>query len=167
MFFLYFLSVLIVLAISLLFVPIILFIDTNTNQYYFQCKGLAKVSFETNEEDFLKIKLKLFFMNFNFYPLREHKKHLKKPQLTKAKPKKRQSRFNLKAGMSVLKNFKVKQFALDIDTGDSIYNAKLYPIFAYLNYRIGGFNINFIGRNQLVLHLENRPIYILKSFINL
>lgn len=167
MFFLYFLSVLIVLAISLLFVPIILFIDTNTNQYYIQFKGLAKVSIEANEDEFLKIKLKLFFMNFDFYPLKEHKKQVKKTQPTKAKSKKKQNRFNLKTGLKVLKTFKVKQFALVIDTGDCIYNAKLYPVFAFLNYRSGSFNINFIGKNRFLLCLENRPIYILRSFINL
>jgi hypothetical protein len=167
MFLLYFLSVLFLLVICLLLVPIILFIDTNTNQYYIQFKGLAKVSIEANEEEILKIKLKLLFMNFDFYPLTKHKKRNKKTHLTKAKSKKKQNRFNLKTGLRLLKTFKVKQFVMAIDTGDCIYNAKLYPVFAFLNYRIGNFNINFVGRNQLVLHLENRPIYILKSFIKL
>lgn len=167
MLFLYFLSVIIVFSISLLFVPIILFIDTNTNQYYIQFKGLAKVSVEANEEEILKLKLKVLFMNFDFFPLREHKKQIKKVDLTKVKPKKRQNRFSLKTGVRVLKTFKIKQFVLNIDTGDCIYNAKLYPLFTFLSYRKGNFNINFVGRNQLVLHLKNRPIYILKSFINL
>lgn len=167
MFLLYFLSVLIVLVICLLLVPIILFIDTNTNQYYVQFKGLAKVSMEANEEEFLKIKLKLLFMNFDFYPLTKNKKRIKKNHLTKAKSKKKQNRFKLKTGLRLLKTFKVKQFVLEIDTGDCIYNAKLYPIFAFLNYRIGSFNINFIGKNHFLLCLENRPIYILRSFINL
>jgi len=167
MYLLYFLSVLIVLVIFLLLAPIILFIDTNTNQYYIQLKGLAKLNFEADEDEFLKIKLKLFFMNFDFYPLRKHKKNINKKRLTKAKSKKKQNRFKLKTALRLLKTFKVKQFVLEIDTGDCIYNAKLYPIFAFLNYRTGSFNINFTGKNHFLLCLENRPIYILRSFINL
>ncbi len=53
-----------------------------------------------------------------------------------------------------------------MDTGDVVKNAKLYPAFAFLNYHVGGFNINFQGRNQLAVRLQNRPIDIIKLFIN-
>ena len=54
-----------------------------------------------------------------------------------------------------------------MDTGNCILNAKLYPLFALLNYYTGNFYINFQGRNQLVLLVKNRPIDIIKSLINL
>jgi len=167
MYLLYFICALILLVIYILLVPIIIFIDTNTNQYYIHLKSLAKISIEGNEESLIKIKLKLFFLNFNFFPLRKNKKYIKKEHLKKRNSKTSRNRISAKTSIRLLKTFKVKHFVLNIDTGDCIYNAKLYPIFALLNYRIGHFKINFIGNNQLKLHLENRPIYILKSFINL
>jgi len=69
--------------------------------------------------------------------------------------------------MRFLKSFKVKKLLLNIDTGNCILNAKLYPFFSLLNYQIGNFSINFQGRNRLALEVENRPIDIIKSIINL
>ena len=74
---------------------------------------------------------------------------------------------DIKKVRRMLRTFKVKEFLLDFDSGNCITNAKLYPVFVYLNYQIGGFHINFQGRNQLVLQLHNRPIHIIKSFINI
>lgn len=167
MYLLYFICLLVLLVIYILFIPIIIFIDTNTNQYYIHLKSLAKISIEGNEESLIKIKLKLFFLNFNFFPLKKNKKHSKKEHPKERKSKTGRNRIGTKTYIRLLKTFKVKHFFLNIDTGDCICNAKLYPVFALLNYRIGHFKINFIGNNQLILHLENRPIYILKSFINL
>jgi hypothetical protein len=55
---------------------------------------------------------------------------------------------------------------LDVDTGNCIQNAKLYPAFAFLNHHVGTFHINFEGRVNMVLHMQSRPINIIKSFIN-
>ena len=86
------LAVFLILFLSLLFyillTPIDLFIDTNSNQYYIQLRGLAKASVEQHKADFLRIKLHVFFMNFYFYPLTyigltKKKKKIKKKQLKK------------------------------------------------------------------------------------
>lgn len=167
MYLFYIICILILLAIYILLVPIVLFIDTKTNQYYIHFKSLAKISIEGNEEALIKIKLKLFFLNFDFFPLKTNKKNIKKEHEKKRSPKISRKRIDTKTGLRLLKTFKIKHFYINIDTGDCIYNAKLYPIFTLLNYRTGYFNINFTGNNRLILHLENRPIYILKSFINL
>ena len=65
----------------------------------------------------------------------------------------------------ILKTFKVKKILVNIDTGDCILNAKLYPVFAFLNYNFGSFKINFTGRNQMVLCIQNRPFNIIKTFM--
>ena len=166
MYLLLFLGLLFLLILYILWTPIILFIDTNTNEYYIQLKGLAKASIEKDKVEFLKIKLTLFFFNFYFFPFGQDKKNIQKKNIKKASSKKGNKRISIKTGLRLLKSFKVKRFLLDIDTYDCICNAKLYPIFAFLNYKIGGFNINFEGRNKMVLLMENRPIYIIKSFIN-
>jgi len=148
--------------------PIVLFIDTKTNQYYLQVKGLVKANIESHEEEFIRIRLRLFFLSFYFYPLRNIGISKNKKIENSAENKKKIGKgIGLKKGLRMLKSFKVKRFLFDIDTGDCILNAKLYPLFAMLNYNIGGFRVNFEGRNRVRLHIYSRPIYLIKSFMNL
>ena len=151
------------IVIYLLFARLSLFIDTSTNRYFVELQGICRINAESDETEILKLRLHIFFLDFNFYPLRPDKKKKIKP-----KKKKKKSRFSLtlKKAYRLIKTFKIKRFYLDVDTGDCITNAKLYPVFSLLNYRKGHFNINFNGRNKLVLHIQNRPINIIKSFIN-
>lgn len=150
----------------MLLVKIDIMIDTNTNQYYIQLRGLAKASIEKHPIEMLRIKLNLFFINYYFYPLRYIGKNEKKKNIAKKK-KKTRNEIGLRNGLQLLKSFKIKRFDLNIDTGDYTLNAKLYPLFLFLNNGVGHFNVNFVDRNQFVLHLQNRPIDIVKSFINL
>lgn len=147
----------------LLLMRIILFIDTDTNEYYVQIKGLAKVSLEPIKVELLRVKLTTLFMTFYFYPLK-YKWPKKKKKEQKSSHKQLLSFTKI---IRILKSFKVKKLLLKIDTGDPILNAKLYPIFSLLNYSIGNFSVNFKNKNRLALHIENRPIYLIKSFINL
>ncbi len=159
--------ILVLLVAYLLLMPIILSINTATNEYYIQLKGLARAYIEPHKEEIIRIKLNVFFMRFYFFPIDEI---IKRNKAKKIKPKKhktkRRKSLVINKGLQVLKTFKVKQFAIDMDTGDVVQNAKLYPAFACLNYYKGGFNINFEGRNRLVVRLQNRPIDIIKLFIN-
>jgi len=139
--------------IYLLWVPMVLCINTTTNEYFIQLLGLAKVSLIGDKKSVLKLKLNVLFHNFYFYPLQ-------------LKSKKKENEFELKKGLKLLRAFKVKKLIIDIDTGDCILNAKLYPVFAFLNYNFGNFYINFEDRNQMVLYMESRPFNIIKSFIN-
>ena len=159
--------ILVLLVAYLLLMPIILSINTATNEYYIQLKGLARAYIEPHKEEIIRIKLNVFFMRFYFFPIDEIIKSNKTKKLKPKKNKtKRRKRLGIHKGLQVLKTFKVKQFAIDMDTGDVIQNAKLYPAFAFFNYYKGGFNINFEGRNRLVVCLQNRPIDIIKVFIN-
>ncbi|TYP98990.1 hypothetical protein C7447_102308 [Tenacibaculum adriaticum] len=167
MFLAVFLILFLSLVLYLLFVPIALFIDTTTNQYFVEIQGLVKVSLESHKEEILRIKLKVFFFTFYFNPLKS--KHFKKEKVTiKIKPKKKRKSANISNFFKLLRSFKVKQFWLNIDTGNYVLNAQLYPLVAFLNYyKEGCLNINFQDKNELVLEVENRPIRIIKSFINI
>lgn len=156
-----------VFIVSLLLMPIVFFVDTSTHQYYLQLRGLAKANLEADDDQLIRIKLKLLFFSFYFYPL---KKRLKAKKTDKTKPINKMKsirKFNIKTGLRLLKSFKIKTIFVDIDTGDCITNAQLYPIFSLLNYYKNGFNINFKGNNRIILSIQNRPIYIIKSIINL
>lgn len=161
------LILLFLLLIYLLVAPLVLYIDTVSNTYYFQYKGVAKATVLADEKEVIKIRLHVFFIRFNFYPLRKKKEAVDSKRIENGESaRKRKKSINLKTGLRLLKSFKIRKFLIDIDTGDCIANAKLYPFFAFLNYRLGGFRINFEGRNQLILEMQNRPIYLIKSFIN-
>lgn len=165
MFLTWFLILILLLMLSLLLIPIVLFIDTATNQYYLQLPGLARASVESHAEEFIRVKLKLFFLNFYFYPLKNNGSNKTKKTENKI-VKKGEKNIDFGKGLRVLKSIRVKRLLVEIDTGDCILNSKLYPIFAFLNYKKGKFNINFEGKNRLALHLYSRPIYIIKSFFN-
>jgi len=152
------------LVIYLLFASLSVFIDTSTDRYYLDLKGIFRIYAESHESEIIILRLNIFFLNFIFYPLRPNKK---KRIATNKKQKKSKSHFTFMQGYRILKSCRIKRFFIDVDTGDCIANARLYPAFALLNYRGANFNINFEGRNKLVLHIQNRPIYIIKSFINL
>ncbi|MGB5434795.1 MAG: hypothetical protein WBM98_02810 [Maribacter sp.] len=144
---------------------LILFINTGTNEYYIRAKGLMKASLEPHKEELIRIHIQALFMNFYFYPIKKIGAS-KKQKKTKTKSTKKKGHVSFQKGIRVIRTFKVKRFSVDLDTGDCITNAKLYPVFALLNHHTGNFRLNFEGRNQLLLYMHNRPIHILKSFIN-
>jgi len=154
------------LLVSLLLVPIIICIDTASDEYYFELQGLIKVNIEKHETEIFRIRLHVLFMTFYMYPLKKKKLNKQKKENKKlvTKPK---THITFNRFFKILKTFKIKRFFINIDTGNCILNAKLYPLFALLNYYTGNFYINFQGRNQLVLLVKNRPIDIIKSLINL
>lgn len=159
-------SLLLLLVFYLLFVPIIFRIDTDAKQYFIQVKGLMKAELKGDKEQLIKLRLKILFLHFNFFPLK-YKKQTKTKKPAKSSSRSRRSRFGFRKIIRLFRSFRIRQFSLNVDTGDPILNAKLYPVFGFLNHRYGGFEINFQNRNRLVLEIQNRPIYILKSFINI
>jgi hypothetical protein len=164
-----FLSVLLAVTIYLLFVPIILFIDTVNNNYYLQINGITKASILYDADAIIKITLKVFFLNFNFYPIKAQLSKGKKAKTKKKKNRRQKAKvfFQKRTILRIIRSFSVKKFAVDIDTGNCIQNAKLYPLFALLNLTKSNFRINFEGKNSLLLCVENRPIRLIRSFINI
>jgi len=161
------LSIVLLMGLAyLLFVPLDIVINIANNEYFFQIRGLAKVAVEGHEKEFLRIRLNTLFTKFYFYPLRKKKKGAKK-KVEKKSGVKVDFTSNFKRGLKVLKSFEVKQMIFDIDTGNCILNAKLYPAFALLDYYVGTFRVNFEGRVNMVLHLQSSPASIIKSFINI
>lgn len=158
-----FLAIFIAFILGLLFLPIIIFIDTTTNEYYLQLKGIFKIDFEKHDLEIFRLKIKILFFNFYFYPLKS-KTFKKDKKAIKHKLEKPKKHLPLSKVLRVIKSFKVKTFLINIDTGNCILNAKLYPLFAFLNYSKGNYSINFQGQNQFILVLENKPINILISY---
>ncbi|MFP2994419.1 hypothetical protein ABN763_00845 [Spongiivirga sp. MCCC 1A20706] len=154
---------LLLLVIGLLFIPVIIYIDTERNEYYMKLKGLARASIQQHKKELICVKLEVPFYHFCFYPLK--KKQIQ--QERKAKKKKGSWTAKMKKIIRFIKSFKVTKLSIDLDTGDCIINAKLYPIFALFNYNKGSAHINFQGKNKFLLELKNRPIYMVRSLINI
>lgn len=165
------LGLLLVLIVYLLLAPVIVWIDTLSNEYYVRIPGVVKMAVESHEKELIRLQLRVFFLNFYFYPLKWKKKKKKKDEIKEFKPKKdkkkKKKRMSLGKMVRLMRTFRVQRFYLNIDTGDYALNAKLYPVFYLLNQTKGHFAVNFEDRNQLSLVIVNRPIRIVKSFINL
>lgn len=157
-------TIVLIVILYILYTPIILNINTLSKEYYLQFSGLFKANWELHELELFRIRLRVFYFNFFFYPLRDWK--LKKPKKSKWVPS-RSSKYGLREYYQLARTFQVKRFSLDMDTGDYTLNAKLFPVFLFLNNRVGDVHINYKGRNQLVLRVENRPITIIKKLITL
>ena len=170
------LSLLTLLLLWLLLMPVILFIDTSSGQYFLQLKGLAKASVEGHEEEMVRIRFNVLGFKWYFYPIkavikkrdRKKNKEIKRRSEKQAEAKRRRSfkRDDLHLMLNLVRSFKVHRFFVNIDTGDVVWNAKLYPLCALFRFLGGNLHVNFQGRNQLALHIENRPINIIRSFIN-
>lgn len=160
-------ALLLLLIGFMLWSPVILKIDTDTNDYYLQWRGLAKARIEGDKKEIVRIKLNVLFLKFKFYPLRfRKKKEKKKKEHSKVVRKKNINPKNGRIALRLLRSFEIKKFLIHLDTGDYVLNAKLYPVFFFLNRYQGDFAINFENRNRFVLEVQNRPIHMLKSFIN-
>lgn len=144
----------------ILFATLLIEIDTRYNTCKFSIQPIFKLSWVRNEQlgyfemNFLGIKKKLGWPNFQ----------KKKKKVKTSKSKKIQFRFN--QIFLILKSFKIKKWLITIDTGDMPLNGKLFPI-AYLCKRITGksFHINFVGKNELVVTVENNLFGILKAYV--
>lgn len=156
-------TIILLILTYLMWMPVILKIDTESNEYYVQLKGLLKADILSDPDEILKVRLKVLFIKFNIFPIRSRNSVKKK---RKAPIRKKSSSGKIRYFWKVLRTFKVKEFMLDIDSGDYVINAKMYPLF-YMLKRLGiNLAINFEDRNRLVLVIYNRPIYIIKSFIH-
>ena len=160
-------SVIFILAILLLlylfFVPIDILIDSHNNQYWIKLRGLAKVTFEPHDQHIIRGKLTIFFRRFYFFPM-----SFNKPSKKNQVPNKRTYKIPIRKLYKLIKTFKVQKITMNVDSGDFIMNAYWVPFFAFLNHRYGGFNINNLGVNKIIVKLQNRPIYLIRTlFFNL
>ena len=154
----------IALLLYLLFMSIDLVVDTDENQYYVSIGSLGKASIEKDEEFLIRIRLRTLFTHFDFHPLKK-----KSPPKKKKKKVQKKGKFKwsyMKMGYRFIKSFELKRFYLELDTENCITNARLYPAFALMQQIGINCNVNFRHENSLVVHLHNRPIRIIRTFIN-
>lgn len=167
------LGFLLMLLIVLLFSPMILYINSESELYFFQITGLIRIRL-LFQSDIVKLKVTIFFIPFDVDPSRwitgtkkkDKKKSGKKRQKTL---KKRKRHFFKKVklfgdyGVRVINTFDIRQFRLNFDTNDFILNAKLIPLVTCINneYENVLITINFFEQNLIILKMRNRLINLL------
>jgi hypothetical protein len=143
-----------------LFAPIILEIDSRSYLYQFRIVPIFRIWWASDnlfghpEMSIFGIRKKLTFLDFN-----KNAEESKTKKISKSK-------FRFFRFISLIKSFRVRTFYVDIDTGNMPLNGKLYPIMFLLS-RITGksFNINFIGKTEVVIALRNNAFRLLKAYI--
>lgn len=162
-------AALLLLAVFLIYVllmPLELVIDSYTGQYHLRVGFLARLSLEKDPAELLRLHLQVLFLNFYWRPSEIQAWGRQKKQSKVETKGRKKPRMTLTRVRQILGSFRVKALSLEIDTGNPVLNARLIPLSYMLGRRSGAIGINFCNRNFILLHVTNRPIKILKAFIN-
>jgi hypothetical protein len=148
----------------LLWMPFRLIIDSKQDVYRVEWQYMCSAMLVETEEDMgIQIQVLFFkkFLPFDWFFQRKSKP--KKQTATTRDPSvsKPFLRPNLK---KILFSFRVKRCRINWDTDDYVWNAYLYPIAFFLFRTKETVIINFEGKRDIELVIENRLIRIIKSF---
>lgn len=155
------LALLIVLIAGMLLARLELYIDTYRHLYRLRWGIALSARVETQgEEPALSAQFGPFHKRWTLGQLLFGKKEQKKEK-EKPKPKKQEKAapskpFPFRLIFAVMKTFRVRQFRMELDTNDYVWNAWLFtPVFLMpaLRQRV---HVNFLGHNGLVLQVDNR-----------
>lgn len=153
-----------VAAVSyLLLMPLLLLGDTATRTLEFRAGHLVWARLEEDPEELLRLHLHVPFANYYWRPTdlaRWHRKPKKVRNRRAGTDRKKHINW-----LRVLKTFRVRYFSWDLDTGDPVWNAKLYPVAFLLQYQGIGVRVNFWQQNRLAFRISNQPIRLLKSIV--
>lgn len=150
----------------LLWTPLRLEIDSGTGVFRAEWRHLCAVQWLPDEGlDIIRVEAPFFRRNIRLSGLSgPGKSPDKKPEKADAKPArfaKKKQRLSIKMmwrlGRNFLRSFKIKRLQIWWDSDDFIWNARAYPIAHFVNtLGIGQLRINFVGRRDLALVVENR-----------
>ena len=148
--------VLLVLLAWVLIAPLSLKADTYRNEYYLRWGGIGKAELIPLSDDIL-IRLRVAFWKKDFYPLHPpNAKEKKKTKTKERKKRKSQQTFPFRRAIKALKSFSIKYFRLDVDTEDFIWNAYLWPVVYWIEPLRRHVTVNFQGKNECRLLIQNR-----------
>lgn len=165
------LLVFIFLLTVLLIMPIHIRINQEENCLLTEKPFFLRLIIDLNANSLAAVKLYVFFIRFTWFPL--HKESIKpaKERMPPAEKKFELPDWNrlkllLNTGWHILKNSKVNNLYLYLDTGNVIVNANLFPVFELINERPRiNLNINYSGNFAFCLDLQNNMGNILGIFL--
>ena len=144
-------SLFFVFLLWLLFVPVIIYTNTQRNRYLVTLPGIFRATV-VPDNGLFRIRVWIFFIPFSFNPFQVQRKRRK----TKPKVKKKKKRFsgNFRMMKGALGAFRIRQLEADIDTDDFTLNAWLVPVFSAVNQENIRLQVNFEGHQSLLLDLR-------------
>lgn len=150
------LSIILIFLLWLLFIPFLLSVNTFTDRYKIGLPGIAVFSlYKTNEKWNLKSKFLNIPVNIkNIMKKGKHKEshnEIKERNTSRNTPKMLQLKWIKKALMKLFKSIRIKRIYAEIDTGDVITNAALYPTIALLGIDQQNIYINYENKNNIDL----------------
>jgi hypothetical protein len=135
-----------------LFAPFFLELNSETGLLRFRFHRLVSISLIIENES-IKVLLKIGIWK---KVIGLENRIAKRRQTKKTRSKLKIGRIPFTKVKAVLKSFKMNKFLINIDTGDMALNGMLYPIFLFIrNYSNRNLGINFVGKNTLILEIEN------------
>jgi hypothetical protein len=149
----------IILAIFLfigwiLFAPLILTVNTETEEYSVRLPGIFSGSVIKDEGKFY-LRIRVLFIPFKIHPGRlSGKEREKKPG---RKPIRIGSvKYGVMAFREIIRSFRFRLLYIDIDTEDTLLNACLAPALMLVRAKQVRVNVNFMEQNTLIMDLRNR-----------
>lgn len=158
------LALLLVVLLWVIFIPVYLRIDTDTDRYELMQSGTVKMSFYPGQEPLLKVRLFGFFLpaikKSKASPPDEQKKQRKKKN-----PKKRSLNAWLYLLRGVKRSIRCKYVDCTVDLGDVVLNAQMVPVLLLLSRGAVNVKINFTGRYYLAMEAYGRLYILVWTFL--
>ena len=157
-------SLLLIFLLWLLFVPVILYTNTDRDRYLLTLPGLFKAVIVPDGGLFY-IRVWIFFIPFKFNPFEQRRK--KQKQKSRRKKKGVRRSVNLQTMRGMMRVFRIRQLEANIDTDDFTLNAWLVPLFSAVNSNTICLQVNFEGHQSLLLDMRFTLGYLIYNFIKI
>jgi hypothetical protein len=140
------------------FAPFYLDVDSRTALYRIRFHRLTSVSFQiTDDSWYIQLKILGWSKQLDLFAAKPEigaTQSRQTKKIEKAKTKRRSISF--KKIIGVLKSFRINHCQIFIDLGDVRANALLFPIIYWVKIKSNeNIQVNFIGKNEIVLEVEN------------
>lgn len=150
------LSLLFAGSVYLFVAPFYLEINSSTGLFRIRLHHAASMSLKVEDRIYVETKIlgwkKRSAVEFN-------KKEQEQVEVAKKEVHKDRAigtRFSGRKLQALIKSFKVNTCRVSIDTGDVQWNGMLYPVFFSLSWYVNKpVEINFVGKNEIVIEIQN------------
>ena len=137
-----------------LFAPLILRVNTETENYSVSLPGIFKARVLQDENE-VYMRIHILFFPFNIHPSsfagREpREKQKKKTSFTS------NLKYRVIAFRDLVGSFRLKQLYINVDTEDWVLNANLAPILMLASRDRISLHVNFMEENSLIIDIRNR-----------
>lgn len=164
------LCLLLLVATVLLWVPLVLELDTRRSVYRIHWWYLAQAHFVPTDGDLIiDGRILGFKKRWSLLKLFVQRRERKKRREAFGDHKKRRKHWSWRTVKRLLQSSTIHRFDVAFDTGNVMTNAMLFPIAEVLRHNLlsqhPGIRVNFNGDNHIDLKVSNRPSRIARAYL--